>query len=116
MRTTEQELKIENVFRRFADSDSKTKNWDELDEAISMLGWLDDNQLTIEVHTKLIHQTSGSPRCNSDHPIAECFVPDIVEAIDLLLNEYVDTRYLSNKAKFMMQYYLGLSQIGHIVS
>lgn len=106
---------ISKVYEKFYESDLFDANWTKIDEQISMLEWLDDHQLTIEAAALVKIQTKGKPTCNQVHTYAECFVPTIIEVVEYLVDQYEKTGDLPVKHKFILQYYLALSQVGFIV-
>jgi hypothetical protein len=115
MMTKEQQQTVTQVYRKFYDSDSIDEGWTEIDEQMSMLEWLDDNQLVVEAAVLIQLQTQGQPRCDQNHPISECFVPTIIEAVGYILDLFGKSGNLHAKNKFILQYYLALSQIKFIV-
>lgn len=106
---------IEKVYQRFLESDIKQQGWSELDEQMYALECLSDNQLTIEASVKLNEHLSGNPRCSQDHAIEQCFVPVIVDAVTIILDNYMESGDLSVNNRFVLEYYLSVSQIGLIV-
>lgn len=115
MMTKDQQLIVTQVYRKFYESDSADEGWTDIDEQMSMLEWLDDNQLVVEAAVLMQLQAQGTPRCGQPHPISQCFVPTIVEAVGYILDLFANTGSLHAKNKFILQYYLALSQIGFIV-
>lgn len=102
------------VFRKLAAMDIQNPEWGPMDEQLWILSWLEDNQLVTEAEVKLFEHKQGEPRCTSDHPISECFVPVIVDAVVIILDLHRVTGYLHEKNKLILQYYLALSQVGYI--
>ncbi len=115
MMTKDQQETVSRVYRRFADADAAATSWTDVDEQISILEWIDDRQLIIESAVLVQLQSQGEPRCNQDHPISECFIPLIIEAVNHILELYEKTGNLHINNKFILQYYLALSQVGLII-
>lgn len=115
MMTKDQQEVVSQVYRRFFDADMLEKNWTNIDEQMSMLEWLDDNQLVIECAVLLQLQTQGEPRCNQNHPTSECFIPLIIDAVTSILDLFSATGGLHEKNKFILRYYLAMSQVGFII-
>lgn len=113
--TKDQQDTVTKVFRRFYDADQAETQWTNIDEQMSMLEWLDDHQLVIEAAVLIQIQSSGEPRCNQNHPISECFIPLVIEAAGHILDLYAKTGNLHPNNKFVLQYYLAMSQVGFIV-
>lgn len=114
MMSKEQISTVVKVYRKFHDLDLIDTQWTELDEYMYLLDWLEDKQITIEASVLLKNQSSGNPRCNSKHSQSECFVPTILEAIGYILELYSNTNKLHIKNRFILQYYISISQIGII--
>lgn len=113
----EDEQKIVSiVFKRFYQLDVENLKWGEIDECIYTLDWMSDEEVIIEAAIKIQMQTSGTPRCKKTHTSDECFVPTIIEAIGHILNLYGETSELHKNNRFILLYYLALSQTGHILS
>lgn len=108
---------IRKVYSKFEESDrAGNAGWSEIDENMSYLAFLTDGEVVVECMAKMIQQRQGSPRCNMDHPNAECFVPTVLEAVDLLTKLYAETGHLPKRNRFVLEYYLTLSFIGYIIS
>lgn len=112
--TKEQQDTVKYVFGKLAAADNAETSWTDIDEQMSMLEWIDDPQLVIEAAVVMSLHSKGEPRCGTDHPISECFVPVLVEAIGYILDLYAKTGNLHAKNKFILQYYLAMSQTGFI--
>lgn len=113
--TTYQQNIIDKVYKKFVESDSIDIQWTDIDEQISILEWLDDRQLMIEAKVKLHEQSGGQPRCNQDHPINDCFIPIAIEAVKFIVDSYAKTKTLNSNDRFVIKYYLSLSQVGLII-
>ncbi len=115
MMTPDQQKTVTQVYRRFFDSDLADTEWTDVDEAMSMLDWLDDKQLVKEAAVKIMEHTAGTPKCNQYHGDLPCFVPTIIEASTYIVDLYTDTENLHEKNRFILQYYLALAQVGFII-
>lgn len=116
MMTKDQQDTVKQVYSRFVESDKLETEWSGVDECMSMLEWLEDHQLTIEAAVVHHLHCNGQPRCTQDHPIEQCFVPVIIEATGIILDLYAKTGYLHQNNRFILGYYLSLSQVGFIIS
>lgn len=95
--------------------ESEKRGWDILDELITYLGYLDDNQLQIEARI-VYEKYNGSPvKCSQDHPKDKCFIPVLIDAVGAILELYKETKNLHGKNKYILQYYLAIEQSGMIV-
>lgn len=115
MMTKDQQDTVTKVYRRFYESDLADAEWTDIDEQMTMLEWLDDNQLATESRVKFNEHVNGKPRCMQDHTGSECFVPTIIEATSAILDLYESTSNLHEKNRFILRYYLALSQVGFIL-
>lgn len=113
--TPDQIKTVTEVYRKFADSDNDETEWTNIDEHMSSLEWLGDNQLTIEAEVKYNEQKKGTPRCPANHSHEHCFIPVVIDAVTAILDLYKETKQLHPKNKYILQYYLALSQDGFIV-
>lgn len=115
MMTKEQRHTVQQVFHRFCESDKLETEWSGVDECMSMLEWLDSHQITIEAAVVYHVHGKGQPHCSREHPIGECFVPTIIEAVGIILHLYAQTGNLHPNNRFILGYYLSLAQVGFIV-
>lgn len=111
---TLQQRNIEIVLRRFQDMD-EIPRWNKIDDSMSCLEWLDDKQLVQEVVFLSEAHKNGNPRCRTNHPKRYCLVPRIISAVEDLLAMYKQTGQLSDRERYIFQYYLSLSHAGDIV-
>lgn len=113
--TTEDLSIVVDVYRKFYFIDTRTnKDWTVLDEQMSMLNDVSSAQLYAESSQLLIKQKTGNPRCKTDHPTSECFVPTILKAISLILEEYKNNSQLPKEVCFILKFYLSISAVGFI--
>jgi hypothetical protein len=115
MMTREQQETVTQVYRQFASSDTHDREWTNLDTYMEALAWLDDQQVVVEAAVMVQIHTGGEPRCTQNHPIEHCFVPVIIDAVGYILGLYADTNHLHQKNRFILEYYLAVSQEGLIL-
>ena len=116
MMTKDQQETVTKVLRNFSDSEAAEQKWTDIDEKMYMIDWMSDTEIVVEAAVLYQLQSAGQPRCNRDHPIGECFIPTAFEAVGYILNLYGETGYLHLKNRFILAYYLALTQVGYIVS
>lgn len=109
----EQAKLVGYVLRKF--QESETLKWTRFDDAMEKFSWLNDSEIATECYVMLDKQHRGSVRCSQDHPKEECMVPVILEAIEYILEDFEDTGRLPKKTRYMLEYYLSLSETGGIV-
>lgn len=115
MMTKDEQNIVREVYLKFLDSEGSDPEWTQFDESMVTLDWLEDKQIAIEASVKMQEQSKGTPRCSQDHPIENCFVPKIIESVSSIVNLYSDTGNLHENNRFILKYYLSLSQIGFII-
>lgn len=115
MMTPDQVRIVAQVYRRFAESEDRP--WDSLDDNLWPLEWLDNDQLHRECDVLLEKHRQGKPRCDVEHKKEnECFVPTIIDAVVAILDLYKKTGYMHKNNRYILEYYLALTQIGMIIS
>ena len=105
------------VYRRFLESESDDA-WTDLDEKLVVLDWLNDQELVSEAIVKyLSHSKEGTVfRCMQDHKQADCFSPFVLEAVESILVLWNDTKDLHSKNRYVLEFYLAMSDLGLIYS
>lgn len=114
MMTSDQARAVAQVFRRFVNSEDRP--WDDLDEQLNMLDWLDDDQLHREADVVFEQHKNKNTRCSVPHKNDECFVPTIIEAVNAILELYKETGQMHKNNRYILQYYIGLTHIGMILA
>ena len=111
----DQQIVVTRVYQRFCKADAEETSWTDIDEQMCYLEYIDDPQTVIEAAVILQLHLQGDPRCEQDHPREECFIPLVIDAATAIIDLYGKTGNLHPKNKFILQYYLALSQVGYIV-
>lgn len=114
MMTKDQIQIVRSVFSKLAAADAAETSWTDIDEQMYFLEFLENNQLTIEAAVISNKHSQGNPRCGTDHPIEECFVPKIVEAVGYILDLYASTGNLHPNNAYILKYYIAMNQVGFI--
>lgn len=109
MMTKEQSNTVTLVFNKFF-NDENDESWSEIDHYLSLLDFIDDDQLYREADVLYSIHTRGEPMCEVDHPREECFIPLIIEAVGAILELYRETGNLHKNNKYILEYYLALTQ------
>lgn len=112
--TPEQVKVVAQVYNRFFDKETED-TWTDVDDYLSMLEWLDDDQLYREADVIYEAHKFGKVRCDMDHPSTECFIPTVVDAVGAILDLYRETSNLHKNNRYILQYYLALCQAQVIV-
>lgn len=116
---SDQAKNVALVYRRFIASEKfgicgGEGMWDGLDDYMDQLEYLDDNQLHREADVVLMGHKQGKPDCGQNHTQSECFISQIVDAVDAILEQYKETGNLHKNNKYILQYYLAISQAGMV--
>lgn len=116
MLTPEESKNITYIYNKFLDSE--TKGWDQLDEVLILLEWLDDSQLYREVEVTYSKQRNKKMGCQyeQDHkPGYICMVKSILEAVECISKIYEENHYMNETNRYILCNYLALVQAGQIV-
>lgn len=112
--TIDQAKVVGTVLKRF--TESELLEWTDVDDYMVFLSWLDQAQLIIETRVLLDKHKQTDARCEINHSPDECFVPMVLDAISYILEDYESTKRLAKKARYVLEYYLALTQAGEIIS
>lgn len=113
--TTEKVTVILSVYKKL--SDNEVEDWGPIDEAISLLEYLDEVQLFRESSVLYGTHKGHNVGCGNDPHQDECFIHSIVDAVSYILESYEDVGKMDGKGKFayILKYYIALNQVGLIV-
>lgn len=104
---------VKLVYRHFMATE-ENRSWDELDDFMDKLEYLEDFQLHREADVVYTMHKNGDVGCGVEHPQSECFVSNIIEAVGSILDLYKETHDLHPENKYILQYYLAVNQAGAI--
>lgn len=115
MMTKDQEEAVKTVFRKFS-GDEEHRGWTEVDDDLSYLGYLTDEEIVIETEVQLNKHSEGKPRCTETHgPGSKCLVPVIIDAASAIVELYQQSKQIHSKNRYVLEYYLAFSHLGLIV-
>jgi hypothetical protein len=112
--TNEQAQIVRQVYDRFNDGENDNVLWTEIDETLWQLSWLDGDQLIREASVLFSHYKGRQVKCNMVHVQSECFAPKIVGAVEAILESHGRAGKMLSEHKYILQYFLTLSQLGVI--
>jgi hypothetical protein len=96
---------------------SEANGWTDIDDFLEVNEWLDDSQIYRECEVIYsFHRNTKMGGPYEDNPKFDAFVKRILEAVDSILFLYQETNDLHIKNRYILSYYLALSQCGQIVS
>lgn len=113
MMSPEQRKAVSEVFNHLLESEKR--GWDELDDYIQMLEFLDNDQLHREADVIFEKHSRSDVRCIQNHSKEKCFIPVLVEAVGAILEVYKENGHLHERNKYILQYYLAMNQTGLIL-
>jgi hypothetical protein len=111
MLTPDQAKNVSDVYRRLEKSEER--GWDPIDDTLYILDFLSDHELVIETEILILKHKKGSLGCLAEHekhPQSECYSNKIMEAAENIVELYKSNSYLPEKSKYILQYYLALTQ------
>lgn len=112
--TAERKL-VMMVFNRFF-SNEKERTWTDLDSNLEIFGWLSEKDLIQETRVKTYIHSEGIFRCLQTHDQKACFAPYVLEAANHILSLYEANAYLHPNNRYILEYYLVMSEMGLIFS
>lgn len=110
---SEQTESLMLILDRLEHIDSNPK-WTKLDDYMSYLEWLDNEQMFKEADAVFEKHIQGNPRCTVDHDRGQCYAPIMVEAVEGILKLYDQTGYMHKTHRYVLQYYLAFTHAGEI--
>lgn len=114
MLTPDQAKNIVYIYTKFMASEEK--GWNDLDEYLYLLEWLDDSQLYRECDALYFMHKNKKMGCPYEHrENTICFVTNILEGVEAILDLYKETGSLHIKNRYVLCNYLALVQDGQIV-
>ena len=109
----EQRKTVTSVYNHLISKESR--GWDDLDDYLDMLEYLDNDQLHREADVLYLQHCRGPVKCHQDHPREQCFVPLLVDAVSSILELYKESNAMHPKNRYILQYYLAMYQAGMIL-
>ena len=89
--------------------------WDELDNFLESLEYLTDDELYRECNVAYINHEGQEIVCDYEHnPNEKCFMPILVGVAGTLIDFYQNGLTMDAKDKYILQYYLGLTEAKYI--
>ena len=101
------------VYNRLMENEKR--GWDAIDDYMDWLEYLDDDQLHREVDVMYEIHGRQQVKCSKDHGKEECLIPMLLEAVGAIIDLYKETGDLHEKNKYILQYYLALTQSDMII-
>lgn len=105
---------VKLVYARFIESEEDS--WSDIDDNLEMWSWLSDKELITEAKVKIKTHSKGTFRCSQNHKQEHCMAPYILEAVEAIIGLYEKAKQLHEKNKYIILYYLALSELKLIYS
>ena len=112
MMSEEQSKVVKLVYSRLIESEEGV--WTDIDENLLFYDWLDDKELITESHIKHEKHSRGVFRCSQKHNQENCVAPLILESVEAILKLYRETSQLHIKNRYILVYYLVMTEMGMI--
>ncbi len=110
--TREEATIVKVVYTRLIENE--VEDWTEIDDNIEFCSMLSDEQLIIETVIKAHKHSKGTIRCIENHVPEACLAPYILEAAEAIVALYQKTKELHQKNRYILLYYLALSELNLI--
>ena len=101
------------VYRKFIAIDDK-RGWNGVDDYMSQLEYLDDDQLHREADVLFEKHSMGDVGCGKPN-CSPCFVDTVLDAVFCILELYQDTGLMHKNNRYILENYLAMSQHGSFV-
>lgn len=114
MMSSEQVKNITYIYDKLMESE--IKGWNQLDDYLELLDFLDNDQLYREAEVLYSYQKykkMGCPYIHTEGTV--CFVVRILEAVEAITDLYKETGSLHPKNRYLLANYLALCQDRQIV-
>lgn len=113
MMTPEQRKIVTSTYNHLMEKENR--GWDGLDDCLNYLDYLDNDQLHREADVIYEKHLRRVVKCKQDHPIENCFIPMLIDASGAILELYKETNSLHPKNRYILQYYVAMTQAGIVV-
>lgn len=105
---------VKMVYNRFIGNESET--WSGLDDNMELFSWLSDGECINESKMKFFYDSVGTFRCTKEHEQEKCFAPYVLEAVEAILRLWDVSGELHQKNRYILDYYLVMSELRIIYS
>lgn len=108
MMSKDQENAVKLVYNNFYGHDMK-RGWTEMDDLLDHLDFLTDEQTVMESEIQLFKHSEGQLKCSEDHGQSQCLVPDLMDAVNGIIELYQENEVLHPKNRYILHNYLAVS-------
>jgi hypothetical protein len=113
MLSSPQSKNITYVYNKLIESE--LTGWTKLDDYLELLEYLEDDQLYIETEVLFSQLKDKKMGCTHKHNNNSCFIKNIAEAVESIIELYQETNDLHPKNRYILSYYLAIYQDGQMV-
>lgn len=101
---------VTSIYRHFLESE--LEGWTEIDDMLELMEMLNDQEVVDESVINNNHFMQHGVQCGEGHNSPdECFAGVILEAVNAILRVYLETRVLHEKNRYILLYFLTLSEM-----
>ena len=100
---------VKIVYNRFITNEDDS--WTAIDDNLEMYGWLNNEEIIAHTKLKIDDHSKGVIRCKSSHDQSICFAPRVLESAQSIIKLYDETGDLHPKNKYLLEYYLVMSEM-----
>jgi hypothetical protein len=108
--TEEQAGNVKFVYRALLQNDY-ARDWTETDNHLHFLEYLTDEQTILEAEVQVYKHGQGVLKCNEDHGENLCLVSKLMDAVNSILELYVETKELHPKNRYVLHNYIAASHM-----
>lgn len=112
MMTREEATVVRVVYTRLIENE--IEDWSELDDNLEFCSMLSNEELINEAIIKAHKHSKGIFRCVENHVQEACLAPYILEASEAIVSLYQKTKELHEKNRYILLYYIALSELNLI--
>jgi len=94
--------------------ESESVSWGDLDDTLEFFGWLSDRELIKEAQIRFSFHQHGVFRCTQNHDQQYCVAPLILDSVEAIVSLYKKTGELHEKNRYILTYYLSMSELNFI--
>lgn len=109
MMTPEDKTAVIRVYNHFLKSEED--GWSNLDDNLEMMDLLSDEELANESIIRQEYHKQNGIKCVTNHDPNECFATVILESVDAILKLYEETKELHLKNRYILLYYMAMSEM-----
>lgn len=96
---------VRQIYKAFL-NDELFRQWSEVDDRLWELEFLNDAETVLEAEVAVYKIGLGTLKCSENHSENVCLVPIMLEAVNAILELYVETKELHIKNRYVLHNFL----------